>query len=273
MSKRGLTRVLVTGAARGIGFETAKAFGGPGMDLVVTDVDRSALTSAASELERTGSTVHAYTVDVADRQAVDDMARGVFDRLGGIDVLVNNAGIGHQDELADTSLEVWRKLVEVNLFGVLHHVNAFLPSMIQARHGHIVNVSSGQAFFQMPTWGAYAAVKLAVGCYSEILYFELRKHGVHVTTVYPFMVNTGFYDGVKSHVAGGTFTTRMSMKLLPWYSHSPAKVGRMIHRAVMKKRQVETFSVINDLARTARMLPPVANVMSRVQERLLASRG
>ena len=185
-------RVLITGGAAGIGLCLAREFAMAGSRLVITDINEVALEKAKAELLAMGASVLARRVDVADKQQVDDLAAEVAKELGGLDVLVNNAGVGHSGELVETSLDDWHRLVNVNFFGPLHHVYAFLPDMIRAGSGCIVNVSSGQAFFRMPTWGAYACVKLALGAFSEILGHELRKFGVGVTTVYPFMVDTGF---------------------------------------------------------------------------------
>lgn len=260
-------RVLITGAAAGIGLCTARAFADRGATLVLTDIDAEGLEAARAELEARGARVSVHVVDVANREQVFAMAEAVL-ADGPLDVLVNNAGIGHHGELISTSLETWRRLVDVNLWGVLHHVYAFLPAMKARGSGQIVNISSGQAFFQLPTWGAYASVKAGVGVFSEILSFELRKHGIHVTTVYPFMVNTGFYDEVE----GDSLGSRLSMKLLPWYSQKPETVGRIIVEAVRRRRRIEMVHVINDLGRVVRFSRPMGGVVSWVTDRVLSSR-
>jgi NAD(P)-dependent dehydrogenase (short-subunit alcohol dehydrogenase family) len=259
-------KVLITGAAAGIGRCAAKEFAAAGCVLILTDVNGAALTETADALRAAGATVHARTVDVSDRKAVDDLAAWVERDLGGLDVLINNAGIGHNAELADTSIATWERLLAINFWGPLYHVYAFLPGMIARKKGRIVNVSSGQAFFRLPTWGAYAVIKLALGAFSEMLRFEIAKHGVKVTTVYPFMVNTGFYNGVE----GETWGARMSMRLLPYYSMTPEKVGRILFTAVRDGKAVEMVSVLNDLGYYARLVPPVAGAISRVTNLVLA---
>ena len=194
------------------------------------------------------------------------MAREVLKRFGSLDVLVNNAGIGHLGELADTSIETWQKLWAVNFWGPLYHVHAFLPSMRERRAGHIVNVSSGQAFFRLPTWGAYATTKLALGAYSELLRFEIAKYKIRVSTVYPYLVATNFYQDAESE----TFAGRMSIKLLPYYADSPEKVGRLVARAVRKNKAVEMVNPLNSVGYYSRLLPPVSNMMARVSTWLLA---
>ncbi len=261
-------RVLITGGARGIGLATARRFATAGSELILTDLDEDALQEAVADLGRSGAKVHTRVVNVADEGAVRELAEWIEDELGGLDVLINNAGIGHNGEIAKTSLETWKKLIAVNLMGPLNHIYTFLPSMIERKSGYIVNVSSGQAFLRLPTWGAYAAVKTALAVMSEILHFEIKKHDVHVTTVYPYMVNTGFYKDIEAN----TFVGRMGMKLLPYYSDSPEKVGRLIFDAVRKRRKVETVNIINDFAFYGQVVPFFFELVARTSTFFLTDR-
>jgi NAD(P)-dependent dehydrogenase (short-subunit alcohol dehydrogenase family) len=264
---RKVETVLVTGGAGGIGLCVAREFGKAGYHVIITDIDGEALARAALAVgEETGATIETHVVDVTDQPAVQALAETVLRKHGRLDVLVNNAGIGFHGELADTTFETWRRLVDVNFWGTLYHIYAFMPSMIRNQGGTIVNVSSGQAFFRLPTWGAYAAIKAALGAVSEILHFEVRKHGIHVTTVYPFMVNTPFYKDVRAE----TFGARMSMKLLPFYSMSPDKVGKVIFAAARRHANVEMVSVLNKLAFYGRVLPGFNDVVGRISMGLLA---
>ncbi|MDP8257524.1 MAG: SDR family oxidoreductase [Candidatus Alcyoniella australis] len=260
--------VLITGGAHGIGLCTAEYFAKAGSVLVLTDIDEPGLDAAAKQIEELGAKVHTYVTDVSKKSAVDKTAKDVIAKLGGVDVLINNAGIGHNGEIKDTTLKQWRKLIDVNFMGPLHFIYALLPSMIERNSGHIVNLSSGQAFFLLPTWGAYASIKLGMAGYSEVLGFELSKHNIEVTTVYPFMVNTGFYDEVQ----GETWGAKMSMKLLPFYSNSPKTVGRIIFKAVRKDKAVEMVSPINLLGFYSRFLPLLHSGVNTVASMLLAKR-
>lgn len=259
--------VLITGGAKGIGLSTAKSFAEAGATLILVDVDAKALADAYASLKNT-TKVHTRALDISDEQSVLDLADWVHSDFGSLDVLINNAGIGYQGQLADTSTQTWKKLIAVNLLGPIYHINAFLPAMIERGSGHIVNVSSGQAFFRMPSWGAYAAIKAALAVLSEVLYYEVKKSGINVTTVYPYMVNTGFYDNIE----GTTWAARMSMKLLPYYSDKPDKVGRLIFKAVVKKKQVEMINPINDIGFYGRMIPYFSKVISRTSAFLLAGK-
>ncbi len=256
-------RVLITGGASGIGLCTARQFASAGAELVLTDIDADKLSEAAASLD---AVVHTRVVDVSDRAAVQATADWVVNELGGLDVLVNNAGIGHHGEMAAMGLDEWDKLIAVNLMGPLNHVYAFLPHFKDKRGGQIVNVSSGQAYFRLPTWGAYAAIKAALGVFSEVLHFEVRKYGIKVTTVYPFMVNTPFYKDVE----GGTWGSRMSMKLLPWYSMSPERVGKIIYKAIKRRARVEKVSILNDVGFYAQFVPLANSIIASTSNFLLA---
>ena len=259
-------KVLITGGASGIGLCTALEFARAGSEIVLTDLNAEALKDAEAQVSALGTAVYTQTVDVTNREQVEGLARWVMNGVGGLDILINNAGIGHHGELAETSLETWQKLIAVNLLGPLYHVYAFLPHFKERKAGHIVNISSGQAFYRLPTWGAYASVKAALAVFSEVLHFEVRKYGIKVTTVYPYMVNTPFYKDVK----GETLGARLSMKLLPLYSMSPEKVARIIFKAVRRDAKVEMVSLWNDLGLYGRMVPFASDIMAMTGNFLLA---
>jgi len=261
-------RVLITGGAMGIGYCTAQQFARAGCELILTDVNGEALNHAAAEMRETGASVCTYTYDVSEQTRVEEVAVSVRDQIGDIDILINNAGIGHTGELVETSMSTWKKLMDVNFWGPLYHVYAYLPRMIERRSGHIVNVSSGQAYYRLPTWGAYACIKAALGIFSEILHFEVRKYNIKVTTVYPFMVNTPFY----ADLTGDTFGARLAMKLMPWYSMRPEKVGRIIFDAVNRGRKVEKVSFLNDIGFYAQFVPLASDLIAMGANLVLSKR-
>ncbi len=262
-------RVLITGGAGGIGLCTAEEFARAGCEVIITDIDEGRLQEAGEKLKGHGGRVHTRMVDVVEREQVDDLARWVLDEIGGLDVLINNAGIGYNGELAETSIETWQKLISVNLLGPLYHIYAFLPYFKEQRSGHIVNVSSGQTYFRMPTWGAYASIKAAFGVFSEILHFELRKYHIKVTTVYPYMVNTPFYKDIQ----GDTWGAKLSMKLVPYYSMTPERVAGILFKAVKKGVKVERVSVLNDLGRYAQLIPFANDIMAVTSNFFLAKKA
>lgn len=250
--------VLITGAAGGIGYCTALEFAKAGCELIISDINGAALKEKADELRAFGTKVHHYQVNIASQKEVDTMLKEVIEKIGKVDILINNAGIGHNAELVETSLKTWKKLIDVNFWGSLYHIYGLLPLMVKEKEGHIVNVSSGQAFFRLPTWSAYATIKLALGAFSEMLHFEVKKFGIKVTTVYPFMVNTSFYNEIE----GDTYFSKLAMKLVPYYSNTPETVARKIFKAVKRGERVEMVNIINNVGFLTQAIPPIGTIVA-----------
>ena len=251
--------IVITGGAKGIGLAAATEFAHAGCGkLVLVDLDIDALLLASHDLSP-------YTnVTIAHNNICDpDQMKGLaydLNALGGVDVLINNAGVGHSGEIAETSMDTWRHLINVNLLGSLNVFYAFLPYFIARKAGHVVNVASGQTFFQLPTWGPYAATKAALAIFSQVSRYELAKHNIKVTTVYPFMVNTGFYKDVKAESKGA----KLSMKLIPYYSNSPETVGHKIFKAVKRSKSIEMVNPINFIGKYLHFVPYLHSIVSKI---------
>lgn len=255
--------ILITGAAGGIGLYLASYFAEPAARLILCDINEKALEEATRRLARYPAQIVTFAVDQRNKGAVEQVAAEVLEKFGCPDVLINNAGVGHYGELADTTPEKWHQLMDVNFWGALHFVYAFLPAMRTKRGGHIVQVATGQVFYQMPTWGAYTVSKTALAAFSDILRAELAKDHIRVTTVYPYMVNTGFYKDVQ----GETLMSKLSMSLLPLYAQSPQTVARIIYEAVLHDRSVEMVSPLNYIGKYMRQFPRI----SRAFEKMMVS--
>ena len=225
-------RALVTGAASGIGKTTALELAREGANLILVDIRGEALGQVAGEVEAIGVEVHTFCVDFTDWAQVKNMADSVHARWGAVDILVNSVGIAHVSHIVDTSLEDWKRLLDVNLWTIIHAVKAFAPEMMKRKSGHIVNIASGQSFFSVPTWGAYSCTKFAVDGFSEALRYELFWDGVGVTTVFPGIVRTPFYDSIT-----GGLRVRLAMKFILATASKPEVVGRLIVKGIKKNKK------------------------------------
>lgn len=233
--------VLLTGAASGIGRETCLLLAHEGCNFMLVDIDEAGLKKLEEQLKSMGCKVMSHMVDVTDRAQVEKMAEDVHAEIGTLDVLVNNAGIGHSCDLRHTTYEDWDRLMNINFFGPLHMVNAFLPAMINRGGGQIVNVSTGQVFFPVPTWGAYAASKAALATYSECLTWELGIFNIRVTTVYPGLISTPFYAGVRA----GNFGQRMVLWYINSLGSTPQKMAAKIVKGIKRRKRRVIQSWIN----------------------------
>jgi short-subunit dehydrogenase len=182
------TRVLVTGASRGIGAAVARAFAGRGCTLGVVARGRGPLEELAAGLP--GSGHMALEADVADAGSI----ASAVERFGDVDVLVANAGLTHYMPFAELPLASAEQMSRVNWLGTLYTVKAALPRMLERRGGHVVIVSSGGGVRGFPEAAVYNGTKAAQHGFAEALRLELAGSGVSVTTVYPGEIETSLHD-------------------------------------------------------------------------------
>jgi len=251
---------VITGAGSGIGRQTALACARRGAALAICDIDAYGLKQTAEQARGSGVEVLAEPVDVSRPEQVEALAEQVEDRLGGVDLLVNNAGIGVMASFADTELEDWRRLIEINLMGVVHGCRSFVPRMKRrGAGGHIVNVASQAGFQASPALPAYSASKFAVFGFSEALRAELRPAGIGVTAVCPGVINTAITR--TSTVRGGDPEARQQRigRLYERRNYGPEKVAERILRAVERNRAVAPIAPEAHLAYAlSRWMPPLS---------------
>lgn len=190
--------VLITGSAKGMGREMAREFGEKGADVVLVDIDEPALEETADSLGRRGVDATPIVADLADKSAIDELPGRVRDRVGPVDVLVNNAGIvqgGHFEEMDDAADEL---TLAVNVMAVHWMTKRFLPQLKRGRDTHIVQMASAAGFVGLPYQITYSASKWFVIGLSESLRLELDDRGYddpNITIVCPSLVDTGMFEG------------------------------------------------------------------------------
>lgn len=195
---KGKTAVL-TGAGSGFGLEVARIGARLGMNLVLADVQQDALDRAAAELKAAGAEVLAQQLDVSDAAQMEHLAQRVRERFGAPHLVFNNAGVGSGGLVWESTVQDWRWVLGVNLWGVIHGVRLFTPMMLEAAQqdpawrGHIVNTASMAGLLNPPNMGVYNVSKHAVVSLSETLYQDLSlvTEQVGASVLCPYFVPTG----------------------------------------------------------------------------------
>ena len=186
---------VVTGAAGGIGRAIAVSLARRGCHLALADIDEGGMADTA-DLTR-GVRVSRHRIDVADREAVAEFPNAVAAEHGGVDVLVNNAGVAVGGTFEQVSDEDFEWLFEINFWGVVRMTRAFLPLLRASGDARVVNLSSAYGLIAPPQQAAYAASKFAVRGFSEALRHELEGSGIGVTVVHPGGVNTSIAENAR----------------------------------------------------------------------------
>ncbi|WP_407700261.1 SDR family oxidoreductase [Streptomyces beihaiensis] len=235
--------VLVTGAGSGIGRATAFAFAEAGARVIAVDRDAESAARTA-EMARLIGAPEAWgeTVDVCDEQAMEKLAEKVAAEYGVVDVLVNNAGIGLSGSFFDTTPEDWKKVLDVNLWGVIHGCRLFGRQMAErGQGGHIVNTASAAAYQPSKALPAYSTSKAAVLMLSECLRAELAGKDIGVSAICPGFVNTNItstarFAGVDA--AEEKRRQKKSSRLYGLRNYPPEKVADAILAAVVHNKAV-----------------------------------
>lgn len=219
---------LITGAASGIGRATALAFAKAGASVVVGDIRERPVGDGrptADLIRESGGTALFVETDVAQKSHVDALVKRVVQEFGRVDILLNNAGLGHTSLVEHTPDEVLRRLVEVNFYGAVYGVQAVLPVMRAQGSGHIISISSGAALFGLPYASIYAATKAAMTRFSESLRYELEESNIHVSVIFPDFTATDLALEVTPDAGMRTRTVRsLNQQGLKAYGHPPVRL-------------------------------------------------
>jgi len=212
-------RAVITGASQGLGRQIAKAFLLEGASVLICARSSGELERARNSLDQTApGRVHAMVCNIAVETEVDELAREAEMRLGGVDILVANAGVyGPKGAIEDVDWVKWVEAVQVNLIGTVYCCRAFLPFLKRAQRGKIVILSGGGATKPLPFLSAYAASKAGIVRFGETLAGEVKPFGIDVNLIAPGALNTRLLDEVLE--AG------------------PERVGEAFYKASLKQRE------------------------------------
>jgi short-subunit dehydrogenase len=225
MSQSGRVAVI-TGASKGLGQELAKQLAREGYRVGLLARDQDALTKATNEIRANGGTAEFEVADVSERQSTLDAIHRLAERLGPVDLLVANAGIGPETRLEPMNVEQVEKMFRVNLFGVIYAIEAVLPEMLKRGSGHLAAVASLAAYKGFPGQAGYCASKAAVKTYMESLRIQLRTRGIAVTTICPGFIRTNMTESHRFRMPG---------------LMNADEAARRVARALRRKKKVFNF--------------------------------
>ncbi|WP_233860337.1 SDR family NAD(P)-dependent oxidoreductase [Paraburkholderia sp. HD33-4] len=254
--------VLVTGAGSGIGRATAMAFARLGAKLVIADNNPEALDEVGLAIARLRLECLAFQVDVADEAAMLRFAHAVHVRIGAIDVLINNAGIGYHGPFLYSPLKSWRRVLDINVMGVVHGCHVFGQRMVDAGGARqIVNVASLAGIAPTPNTSAYAASKHAVMGLSDVLSMELANSKVGVTAVCPGIINTPITT------AAGAISSAISVaqtdKLRAYYERTGASADVVAQAIVDAVRSGRSLVLVGPCAKPMYHLKRLSRALAR----------
>ncbi|MGC9525498.1 MAG: SDR family oxidoreductase [Limnospira sp.] len=187
-------RALITGASSGIGKATALALADAGIHVALVSRSQEQLEAVAHQARQRGIEAKAFALDLFKIEQVHAEIATLSEAFGPFDILINNAGMGYTQPLANTPLADWQRVIDLNLTSVFECIKGVLPGMREKGGGTIVNIVSIGGKQVFPNWGAYCASKFGLMALSQALAAEERPHGIRVTAICPGSVNTSLWD-------------------------------------------------------------------------------
>lgn len=225
-------RIFITGGGSGLGKSLALLAAEKGWSIGLTDVHEEALRQTATELSLWNIPVYTYCFDVADKACYSRHFQDFVSTTGGIDVIINNAGVGDGSPFADYSLENWEWIIGINQMGVLYGCHWAVQQMKKQGLGCIINIASAAAIAQLPEMSMYNMTKSAVRSLSETLYAELKPQGIHVLCVMP----TFFQTNIMQYARGGDEARERGEKMVSQSSLTAKIMAEKIWQAAEKKQ-------------------------------------
>lgn len=251
--------VLITGASQGSGKATALKFAKAGWDVTMTARGSDRLSTAAAQVEALGSKVLALPADVGDAEQVRSLVKQSIETFGKIDALINNAGICLTGPMTRTTLEDWHQILNTNLWGCIHTIQAALPSMLVRGQGSIVNIGSFGGKMPLPQMTAYCTSKYAITGLTESLRLELTPKGIHVGIVHPGVIDSDFMERAmfrgEDDKAASDNEKQMSQALQSGLASQPEDIAEAVW-TVVEKKQSETVVGVAAIATELNRLFP-----------------
>jgi NADP-dependent 3-hydroxy acid dehydrogenase YdfG len=224
--------ILITGASSGIGAATARRFVKAGYRVVLAARRLERLQALAEELQASGGQALPIAADMSRLEQIQQLVETTLTAYGRIDILFNNAGYGCLDWLEELEpAHGVSDLIQVNLTGLIWMAQAVLPSMLKQRSGHIINMSSVAGLVAPPTYTVYTATKFGARGFSEALRREVRLFGIHVSGIYPGVVETEFAGHAGFHSKTGISSPG-------WLTLSAEQVAESVWRLSRRPRRV-----------------------------------
>ncbi|MFT3922053.1 MAG: SDR family NAD(P)-dependent oxidoreductase [Myxococcales bacterium] len=205
-------RAVVTGAGGGLGRALCLELARRKARILVSDLDLGAAVDTARQVVALGAQAETERCDVTDAAQVEALAVRAEQAFGGVDLLVNNAGVAVSGDIGDIPLADWKWIFSINLWGVVHGCHAFVPRMKKQRSGHILNVASAAGLLSSANMGPYNVTKAGVIALSETLASELAPFGVGITALCPTFFQTNIVDAARS--SGGPELEALAKKLM-----------------------------------------------------------
>ncbi|MBT2686803.1 SDR family oxidoreductase [Bacillus sp. ISL-47] len=188
--------ILITGASRGIGKAIALACSSQGANVILTGRNTEKLEAVCQDIQMKGGKAQYFVFDLQDEISIQNNINTILHQVGDVDVLINNAGMGHWSKIDDTSIEIWDQVMNVNCRSTFLMCKLLLPHMYKKKQGHIINISSVMTTRSVQNLAAYISSKAAVDAFTKCLYAEAKQHNVKVTLLSPSQVDTEFRDNM-----------------------------------------------------------------------------
>ena len=266
-------RAVITGAGSGLGRAIALDLAERGASLIVSDIVLPSAEETAELVRQQGARAEAVRCDVTDRDAVFALVDETEKRLGGMDLIANNAGIAIGGPFDEISIEDWRWAVDINLWGVIYGCQAAVPKMRAQGRGYIINVASAAGLLAPPSMSAYNVTKAGVVSLSETLYTEYKTQGIHVAVVCPTFFRTNIIGAIR-----GATTEKEDAQVIRWMERSKVQAPGVAKAAVDSVRDGKLYVQPMREGRMAWRLKRTApqrfyDSLSRAHEKFLQGRN